>query len=793
MYSPDLTSTLNNRNSFEHFKTQPHFSNPKVQWWFGDGAKSLTLLPRSYFGTFDLVLLDLSETVMSMTVTKGLDVFGAMKLLLSDTGIMVKNDFGYFEKLSKVFDTCIQLLIPDVTYICDYELVLCGSDKVDFLNPSFDHLKGGKGPDQVETLVYKPIDDIEDHWGPVVDFSKYWGEPRVCNKASEESDPEEEVAYAGVLLVLEAENVSFKGIKDGDKVAKEVEKVVKKLGYEVVSTMTRASAGAKDGVVVAVSMKEGYITAETWPDAKYCKLDIHLWGNFENQENIRTQLLKSLGVKAGDWSNFRIVTTGMRGVETRANDLKTVGPDLAKIGQCEEVTPGSNKSIVANSSYKDEPELRSIIDAGYEDIVSLMIRQTETINAVVFCNAKGEPCRARDSLIKQGFSNIVTMWSCPAQEEKDIDTNAAKQGEYMQKWRQALKENASEYTLCARKTDVALREIATKMNGVNLVVVDAVAPSKHVTGCHEYYLKFWKTVRKPFLFLVPILSARDQHRNFFLKSRYNHAEEEPEFYSEIFLGNGKKTMSFGLIHEGHSTSLQNFMRAETVLKSREEVKFAEIRKVTIRGAMRQQVDYDPVTFSWADYDQEPGLKQFYGQRPIGIQSMSQWSLDESASKLTTNAVKSAVEGAMKKFLGSGLDNDNFHEIGKGALYMALLEKGQIVVTWDGATHMNVNVFTYDETTDHTSAVVEPIMRSLPKMNLMLRDEQPRGYGGVINTSDRINRDESPECYDHYKMCPTLKEAGNCRGGNNADVWMAEHCMFSCGICGKNTSSAKSEL
>jgi hypothetical protein len=51
------------RNSFEHFKTQPHFDNDKVQWWFGDGAKSLTLLPREYFGTFDLVLLDLSETV----------------------------------------------------------------------------------------------------------------------------------------------------------------------------------------------------------------------------------------------------------------------------------------------------------------------------------------------------------------------------------------------------------------------------------------------------------------------------------------------------------------------------------------------------------------------------------------------------------------------------------------------------------------------------------------------------------------------------------------------------------
>ncbi|EED88836.1 hypothetical protein THAPSDRAFT_264237, partial [Thalassiosira pseudonana CCMP1335] len=206
-------------NSFEHFKTQPHFSNPKVQWWFGDGAKSLTLLPRSYFGTFDLVLLDLSETVMSMTVTKGLDVFGAMKLLLSPTGIMVKNDFGYFEKLSKVFDTSQE---------------------------------GG------------------------------------------EEDGGDEVAYAGVLMVVEAENVSMKGLKEGEKVAKALEKPLTKLGYEVLSTAVKAS-DESGGASLAIAMKEGYVLAETWPEAKYVKLDIHLWGAFENQEAIRTEVLKTLG------------------------------------------------------------------------------------------------------------------------------------------------------------------------------------------------------------------------------------------------------------------------------------------------------------------------------------------------------------------------------------------------------------------------------------------------------------------------------------------------------------------
>lgn len=780
------------RNSFEHFKTQPHFSNPKVQWWFGDGAKSLTLLPRSYFGTFDLVLLDLSETVMSMTVTKGLDVFGAMKLLLSDTGIMVKNDFGYFEKLSKVFDTCLQLLIQDVTYICDYELVLCGSDKVDLLHPSFHHLKGGNGTDQVETLVYKPLDSIEDHWGPVTDYSKYWGEPRDCNDTSSEPD-DEEVAYAGILMVLEAENVSFKDLKNANKVGHELEMVVKNIGYEVLSTTTKDSTGVKGGVVVALAMKEGYILVETWPDAKYCKFDIHIWGNFENQEDIRTNLLEVFGVKVGDWSSYRIVTFGVRGLDTRANDLQTVGPDLAKIGQCEEVQEGSSKSVFLNSSYNDEEALRPIIDAGYEDIISTMIGQTEGINAVVLCDVKEAPCRAKDNLQKQGFSKVTTLWSCPPEYAIDMKTNTTKQSEAIRKWRQGIYAKSSDLSLCGKKVEDALNELADKIQGINVLVVDALAPSTHVTACHIHWLESWESINNPFLLLVPILDANDDNRHYFLKSRNNQVEPEPEYYSEIYVGNGNKTASFGLIHEGRSTSLQNLIMAEAKLRSREEINFAEIRKITVRGAQREQTDYDPVIFSWEDYDQRPGLEQFYGQQPIGIQSLSQWSLDGGPqSTLTYDGIEAAFKRAVQSFGGSA--KEAFHQVGEGAVYIALYDMGQVIATWDGASNMNLNIFTYDEAADHLSAIAEPFLSSLPNMGLMLRDEQPRGYGGVINTSDRINRDENPDCYDHYKLCTHFKEEGNCDGESDVKGWMIEHCAFSCDIClGGNSPSMASEF
>ena len=779
------------RNSFEHFKTQPHFDNPKVQWWFGDGAKSLTLLPREYFGTFDLVLLDLSETVMSMTVTKGLDVFGAMKLLLSPTGILVKNDFGYYEKLAKVFDTCMQLLIPDVTYICDYELVLCSSDEVNFLDPSFDHLKGVR-EGKVETLVYKPQEDIDDHWGPVTDYSKYWGEPRECvAEGDDNGTDEEDVAYAGILMIVEAENVKM-NVKNEKEVAVALEEPVKGLGYEVLSTTTAASAKS-NGATVAISMKEGYILAETWPDAKYCKLDIHLWGGFEKQEQLRTDLLKKLGSGDGDWQSFRIVTGGMHGTHTRANDLKMVGPDLAKIGQCEEVKEGSAKSITHNSSYDDEAALGPIIDAGLTDITTMMVG-TSGLSPIVFCGVKGSQCRAKSNLEAQGFKNLITLWSCSDDEEKEMDSSPYNRGLALQRWREAMASDTNEFSLCGKKGGVALKEIAKKTQGINLVVVDALAPSSHVMGAHEYWLKYWKSIVKPFLLLVPILDATDELRTFFLKSRYNHGDEEPEFYSEIHVGDGKKTMSFGMIHEGTGASLQKLLRAQVKLDQNDAVKFTDIRKITIRGAMREQVDYDPVSFSWADYDQQPGLEQFYGQRPVGLQSDFQLGLDANAKKvLSSSGIRKAFKIAVQKWSKNSTTEEAFHEIGEGALLIAFTKEGQVAVTWDGAESINVNIFTYDETVNHFEAFSAPFTDLLPSMNLMLSDEQPRGYGKVINTSERVNYDESPDCYDHYKMCPTLAEKGNCKGGNGAKEWMKDNCRFSCKHCDKSSSYAKSEL
>jgi spermidine synthase len=96
------------RGCFKHFGTQPHFDDNRVEWWFGDAAKSLLMLPKDYFASFDLVLVDLSETVMSFKVTEELDVLEALSLLVKPDGIFVKNEV-YFEKFKEMFPYTAQV------------------------------------------------------------------------------------------------------------------------------------------------------------------------------------------------------------------------------------------------------------------------------------------------------------------------------------------------------------------------------------------------------------------------------------------------------------------------------------------------------------------------------------------------------------------------------------------------------------------------------------------------------------------------------------------------------------
>ncbi|KAL7529874.1 hypothetical protein ACHAXR_003203, partial [Thalassiosira sp. AJA248-18] len=305
------------RDSLKHFFTQPHFDMyPKVQWWFGDAAKSLLLLPKEWFGTFDLVMVDLSETVMGLTVSEELDILKALALLLNPHhGIFVKNE-RYIEDLNDIFDHVIQIYLPDTPLLCDQDWVF-GSYGVDFLHPDFERYK-------IPTFHYKPRENPINHHGLIREYSKNDINMLSHCKSSDVNDVQvnDEGKKLGVLMVVEAERA----------------KLVSNYGFNLEENLLEAINGVGSLHIVAsetfliqgqssmIILQEGYIVAKAWPNLQYCAFDIAFWGRFDLIEATRKALLHAVGVDTSVASSFRIVVGGMYGTDTWRKDLAKIGP-----------------------------------------------------------------------------------------------------------------------------------------------------------------------------------------------------------------------------------------------------------------------------------------------------------------------------------------------------------------------------------------------------------------------------------------------------------------------------------
>ena len=132
------------RSSFRHYGVQPQFDDSRVQWWFGDAVKSLQLLPKEMFGTFDLVVIDLETYIFeNLRVvdnnTQDNLSFGnripltnfMMQLLKPDAGILIRQeDFLWHNNVDFAKHT-VDFNIAGLSYLCQQSYTM-GSNGIDF-------------------------------------------------------------------------------------------------------------------------------------------------------------------------------------------------------------------------------------------------------------------------------------------------------------------------------------------------------------------------------------------------------------------------------------------------------------------------------------------------------------------------------------------------------------------------------------------------------------------------------------------------------------------------------------
>lgn len=308
------------RTSFKTFGTSPHWDNEKVEWYFGDAARSLSVLPRSYYGSFDLVIVDiLTEVADSLKVNQELTMLDAAMLLMKPEGIIIKNeDQGYVPgSTNHRTNYAVDLVFHDVPHYC-LQVFVAGSNSVDFLTAEpKDHL--------VDTLYLKGLDEFESQFDSWYNFGVA-KDAEKCNE-DEVKQPNDPGPPFGVLMILEAEDTAII-IDSSAEVAGVIDQALANAGLSEVNAMTvPLTVNEAKGFSNVVLAKEGHVVARCIASLKYCAFDIQLYGDgVEKLAAVRTELVGA--VRSQHPSAYRFVTGGMFGGQS--TEEKRVGPPPAE-------------------------------------------------------------------------------------------------------------------------------------------------------------------------------------------------------------------------------------------------------------------------------------------------------------------------------------------------------------------------------------------------------------------------------------------------------------------------------
>jgi len=696
------------RASFKYFGTQPHWDNEKVEWWFGDATKSLTMLPKEYFGSFDMVLVDLSETVMSLTVTKELDVMSALSLLLKPDGIMLKNEL-YFETMSDIFEHTLQYWYYDVPTICSQSMVL-GSNAINFVRHEnlTDH--------NVNNLLIGPI-DYDKQFELYHDYA--WNPDNRKKNCIREDDELEQVPLSqsnspGIMMIVEAENTSIT-IHSINEMKDILTKTLTDEGFNIMSTFVPESDD-EDNVVIVV-MEEGYVVSHYWPDYKYCGLDIYLWSSFAKHDTLKKALLLAVGSESS--SSFRIVAGGMFGTKAWTDDL---------------IERGIRRTLPCN-----RPENNIVKESDTNSDILQVILEEETkfikkgATVLVVCGLKSSlPCNTFEKLKNiKNLGAILDVWSCP-------DMKEFSEGSVTQMY------------ACERDVLRLLRKRLTDGETLDAIVFDST--SSYSMG--QIFLRLFTNLatRSDLLAENSKILAISHHTKEEWRSvlvnrfRTDIFKTDPVFKVDVLVeGNNSNIYIHSVVTDQKDVAVKNLRHILAAVEKRSGVHANVVE--FLGGAPPYEAYFTPSkVFTSGDYDQTSQLYQWESQRPLGYQSIIQLEVQEANYHLSVHKVKVALEQTL--YLVNSIEQPSgtapvkeISNIGDGCLILALWSESRVIVTWDGRKHVGISLTTNDEDFNFTSEFVETFIKQIPSLKKLLFDEHPRGYGKVISFAEDIEDED----------------------------------------------------
>ncbi|GKY96146.1 hypothetical protein MPSEU_000574600 [Mayamaea pseudoterrestris] len=689
------------RSSFKYFGTQPHWDNPKVEWWFGDATKSLLTLPKEYFGSFDMVLVDLSETVMALSVTDELDVMEALALLIKPNGILVKNEYMYMLSQAEIFKHTLHVHWYHVPVVCSQSLIL-GSNGIDFMR--------GKYVDHGIDHLYELLDDNSLRYSIVRDYEK--NETARQNQCKDYNPIQEtQLRSPGILMLVDVEGSRIGG-GDLNMLQATIVNALSKAGLSVVPSVEPWQDD--DNGLVAILLREGYVVARTWASESVCSLDIHLWSSLEKQEPAKQNIITAFGSNLS--SAYRIVAGGMFGVGSWKIDQAKNGPHLNEL-----CTPPITTTTQPHNSTMDP----MVVEAAVKESFAA-IRESD-IKVAVLCPY--EDCGVVFSLKQISIvGEILELRAC---------NNVTDGADFA---------NESSDILFACEKELRQTLANASGNKIRAIVIDQHAPyalGQIVLKLFRSSIKNKRWLSRDILVVAPILVAKDAWKKVFVETfRRDIYLEEPVFNADVVFTDPTSTLTMAIASTGNTSFSATLINMAEQMENTTGV-LSEIKSLR-GGEFIFQDDFIPDrNFVHADYDRADPYKQWTSQEPLGFQTVFQLELLPNArSKLSASRISDMTMAALATANLESSDEYNWKQwdlasssksadgvsAGDGSVITVLWSEGSLVVVWDGKIHVDVNLFMYEEDFDFADAFVA----SFTNMKTVLRDEQPRGKGRVVN-------------------------------------------------------------
>jgi spermidine synthase len=692
------------RSCFKNYGTRPDFDNEKIQWWFGDGAKSLFMLPKEYYGSFDLVLVDLTNDVTDfLKVTENITIMDAALLLMAPGGIIMRNeDVDTGERSGQTYtDYTVNLYHHGLPILCEQSLIM-GSNSVDFLSKlPIDH--------HINTL-FEPAGNVSDRFGLWFDFRKNVDKVQICKEAGsdDQSIPDPTQMVHGVVMIIEAENAEV-SLEPLSSIHSSIREALKRAGLEEVSDQASSTVFEEIGEVHThvFILREGYVIARVWPEFKYCAFDLMLWTCFEKQDVAKKELLVAVGSKPETSSSYRIVTGGMFGLDTLQDDLQKIGPRVTQ--PCHQ--------------HSDEVEAAST-DVGAADSIlqeSIALVQRSNAFLVVVCGESLETCKSMESISKiDGIRKILPVLACTSILQS---------------------ENVPSGNMVACEDEILkqLRDTVADAGMIDGIIIDPDAPRPIGQILHRILRS--KRNRRDLLHesFVVIETSTASSKSSWGRYLLNRLQIEivvfdPAFKADIsFSHNG---LELGVFSAGDSNFYSHLVEVISSIEAKTGLA-ADVHEVT-NGRMNYIADFQPhYFFSYKDFDMSATMDQWKSQDPVGRQTIFQFdeqTTDIEASPLTSLGLKAVIESALDAMELDDEDDVQFlvqENIGEGCVITASWDGGNAVVVWDGRGHVDVNLFTHLQSQPIHFHFSSHFVDTFPQFSLVARDEQPRGFGRVV--------------------------------------------------------------